>query len=70
MTTDLVETGDLPELIADPVGHISISGVHGRAELKERLAHAPVYRPQRYSPVATLLVGAAIGATLMYLLKR
>lgn len=57
------------ELVADPVGHISISGVHGRDELNERLAHPP----RRRAPdegLAPILVGAAIGAALMYLLKR
>jgi hypothetical protein len=62
-----------PELVADPVGHISISGVHGRDELRQRLAHAP-RQPQRYeeqeSALKPILIGAAIGAALMYLLKR
>jgi len=59
------------EIVPDPVGHISISGVHGRDELNERLSHAP--RPVRRgenSALMPLLLGAAIGATLVYLLKR
>lgn len=59
-----------PEVVADPVGHISISGVHGRDELNERLAHSPSYREARRRPLAMLLVGAALGATIVYLLKR
>ena len=58
------------ELVPDPVGHISISGVHGRDELNERLANAPEYQERRRHPVGYLLFGAAIGATLMYLFKR
>jgi hypothetical protein len=58
------------ELVPDPVGHISISGVHGRDELKERLANAPTYQKGRTSPLPLLLLGAALGAGLMYLLRR
>jgi hypothetical protein len=58
------------DIVADPVGHISISGVHGRNELNERLAHAPRYKAGSPSPIRALVVGAAIGAVLMYLLKR
>jgi len=58
------------ELVRDPVGHISISGVHGRDELNERLANAPVYEEGRKNPLGLLLLGAALGAGLMYLLKR
>lgn len=57
------------ELVADPVGHISISGVHGRDELRQRLAHPP-RRSEEESALGPILVGAAIGAALMYLLKR
>ena len=58
------------QLVRDPVGHISISGVHGRDELNERLARAPAYREGRKNPLMLLLLGAALGAGLMYLLKR
>ncbi|HEY8176020.1 MAG TPA: hypothetical protein VIF32_10025 [Gemmatimonadaceae bacterium] len=58
------------ELVRDPVGHISISGVHGRDELNERLANAPAYEEGRRSPLLALLLGAALGAGLMYLFKR
>lgn len=58
------------ELVPDPVGHISISGVHGRRELDERLARAPNYRAPRKIEPRSVLLGAAIGAVLAYLLKR
>jgi hypothetical protein len=58
-----------PDVVADPVGHISISGVRGRVELEERLANAPRYR-EAESPLKPLLLGAAIGAAIVYLLKR
>lgn len=57
------------EIVADPVSHISISGVHGRDELDDRLANAPEFRAagNRLTPI---LLGAAIGAAIVYLLKR
>ncbi len=58
------------ELVADPVGHISISGVHGRDELRQRLAHPPRRQAQEPDALTPIIVGAAIGAALMYLLKR
>jgi hypothetical protein len=58
------------DVVADPVSHISISGVHGRDELAQRLADAPTYRQTEYRPVATLLAGFVIGAALVYLIKR
>jgi hypothetical protein len=57
------------DLVADPVGHISISGVRGRDELEERLANAPAYK-EAESPLKPLLIGAAVGAAIVYLLKR
>lgn len=57
-------------MVSDPVGRISISGVHGRDELVQRIANAPSHHYDRPNPVAALLVGAAVGAVLMYLLKR
>lgn len=65
MTNPAVST----DVVADPVSHISISGVHGRDELEERLAAAPEYRKPG-SVARPLLLGAAIGAAIMYLLKR
>lgn len=56
-------------IVADPVAHISISGVHGRDELNQRLARVPS-RKDRRRPFIVLLIGAALGATVMYLLKR
>jgi hypothetical protein len=65
------------EIVPDPVGHISISGVHGRSELDQRRRHfephpprlsdAPALARENLTP---LLIGAAIGAALLYLLKR
>ena len=57
------------ELVSDPVGHISISGVHGRDELQHRLAHLP-HHQEHESALKPILIGAALGAALMYLLKR
>jgi hypothetical protein len=57
------------DLVADPVGHISISGVRGRDELEERLANAPTFK-QAESPLKALLLGAAVGAAIVYLWKR
>jgi hypothetical protein len=57
------------DVVADPVGHISISGVRGRVELEERLANAPRFR-QAESPLKPMLIGAALGALIVYLLKR
>lgn len=65
------------EIVSDPVGHISISGVHGRAELAERKRHfephplelsdAPALARENLKP---LLIGAAIGAALIFLMKK
>ena len=59
------------EPVDDPVSHISISGVHGRDELDERLAHPPK-RPigNQRAMLGAVVVGAVVGAALMYLLKR
>ena len=59
-----------PEVVADPVSHISISGVHGRDELNERLANAPEYHNETGSAIRPVLLGAAIGAMVMYFLRR
>ena len=54
-----------------PRQQYSISGVHGRDELNERLANAPPqYHDASRGRARVLLLGAAIGATIMYLLKR
>ena len=59
------------EIVNDPVGHISISGVHGRDELNDRLANIKPHRenspPRR---VGSLALSAAVGAVVMYLLTR
>ena len=60
------------DIVADPVSHISISGVHGRDELNARLAHAS--RADRddgiLTAVGSILLGAAAGALIVYLLDR
>jgi len=58
-------------VISDPVAHISISGVHGRSELDERLAHVPSHHAgNQRAMLGAVVVGAVIGAALMYLVKR
>ena len=57
------------EIVADPVSHISISGVHGREELDHRLANAPSFR-QPGNGVKPLVAGAALGAAIVYLFMR
>jgi hypothetical protein len=56
------------EVVNDPVSHISISGVHGRDELNDRLAHVKTHR-ETGRPVA-LALSAVAGAAIMYLLTR
>jgi hypothetical protein len=61
-----------PERVDDPVGHISISGIHGRDELNDRLATAtpqPALRRGKASSLGMLLLAAAAGAVFMYLFK-
>lgn len=58
------------ELVSDPVGHISISGVHGRDELEERLANPPSRQISPTLSKRSLLLGAALGAAVVYFLKR
>src|SRR5262245_14174774 len=58
------------ELVRDPVARISISGVHGGDELDDRLERLTAPRPLPGLALGALLVGAAVGATVAYLLKR
>lgn len=60
------------EIVSDPVGHISISGVHGRDELNDRLARARDVDPVGTSPssVPVLLIGVALGVGLALVLGR
>jgi hypothetical protein len=65
------------EIVSDPVGHISISGVHGRSELDQRRRHFEPHPPRLSDAPALarenlkpLLIGAAIGAAVLYLLSR
>ena len=55
--------------VDDPVAHISISGIHGRDELEDRLDAAAAAEPPRARRLSlpSLLAGAAVGAVLMYL---
>lgn len=58
------------ELVRDPVSHISIAGIHGRDELDDRKERL---RSQRSLPglaLGALVLGAAVGATFAYLLRR
>ena len=57
------------EIVNDPVSHISISGVHGRDELNDRLAHVKPHR-ETARPVGPLALSAVVGAAIMYLLTR
>jgi hypothetical protein len=68
--TETAGISNEPEVVADPVSHISISGVHGRDELDERLANAPEYRAPRQDMLRILLLGAAVGAVIGYFAKR
>jgi hypothetical protein len=72
MRRDPVPITESPERVDDPVAHISISGIHGRDELNDRLATAtPQSAPRRgnASSVGMLLLAAAAGAAFMYLFK-
>ncbi len=59
------------DVVADPVGHISISGVHGGDELARRVANAANgtghIRAVSGNALAPLLLGAAVGLVVMYL---
>jgi hypothetical protein len=57
-------------MVADPVGHISISGVHGREELEERLANPPARPGSDTMNTRSFVLGAAVGAAIVYLFKR
>jgi len=60
------------KLVADPVSHISISGFHGAREVVEHLDTAATQNElnggRRGPSLGTLLLGAVIGAALMYIL--
>lgn len=58
-------------IAADPVSRISISGFHGAEEVRQHVAHAATQDELngRRSSLRTLLLGVAIGAGLMYLLR-
>jgi hypothetical protein len=60
------------ESVVDPVSHISISGFHGVREVAEHLEGAATQNElngtRRGPSLGTLLLGAAIGAAVMYLL--
>ena len=58
------------DIVADPVAHISISGVHGGDELDERLAAAELelYEEGDRGGFGRVVAGALVGAAIMYLL--
>jgi hypothetical protein len=65
---------DRSDVVSDPVGHISISGVHGGEELAERIANSSngtrpvrVARASSRGSIAPLLLGALAGMAVMYL---
>lgn len=59
------------EVITDPVGHISISGVHGGDELNDRIAHADRGGfAGRRDGTRTVLLGVAIGLVVGMLIGR
>src|SRR5258705_12781328 len=58
------------ELVRDPVARISISGVHGRDELDDRLERLRGPRTLPGVALGALVLGAAFAATVAYLLKR
>jgi len=55
------------DVVTDPVGHISISGVHGRKELDARLSSVR-RQSSEGSGLARLVTAALIGAAIMYVL--
>lgn len=59
------------ELVPDPVAHISISGMHTVEEIAEHVAETPPQmgpRTSRGASLGPLLIAAAVGAGLMYLI--
>jgi len=68
---DTMDQASTAEVVSDPVAHISISGVHGRGELNERLAHMPRHHNgNQRAMLGAVVVGAVVGAALMYLFNR
>jgi hypothetical protein len=65
----MIEEQRQTQLVRDPVGHISISGVQGPDEIEERINYRS-WRREPGSPLKPLLLGAAIGIVVMLLLKR
>ena len=66
-----MDQANTAEVVSDPVAHISISGVHGRRELAERLAHMPSHHAgSQRAIIGAVVIGAVVGAALMYLFKR
>ena len=60
------------DIVRDPVGHISISGVHGGDELNERLERARDLAPVTGSRpgIGVLLAGVMLGAALALVIGR
>ena len=66
-------TTHVSDIVADPVSHISISGVHGRDELNDRLARASRAANgdgEMRRVVASILLAALTGAAIMYFVDR
>jgi osmotically-inducible protein OsmY len=55
------------DVVTDPVGHISISGIHTREEIDARVASAGWEEEDR-TAFGRVVAGALIGAAVMYLL--
>jgi len=62
------------DLVADPVSHISISGFHGVEEVADHLDTAltqdELNGARRRSSLRTLLLGAVLGAAVVYVAGR
>jgi hypothetical protein len=67
-----LDTTNSAEMVNDPVGHISISGVHGGDELNDRLARADEMSrtPGQRGGLGILIIGVALGAALALTLGR
>jgi len=56
------------DVVTDPVGQISISGVHGRAELERHVSSIRHSGADDEGSIGRIVAGALIGAAVMYLL--
>jgi len=61
------------DVVADPVSHISISGFHGVDEVDKHVSTIPTQAELNGDgrvSARTLIIGALLGAGLMYLIGR